>query len=105
MNSIELKQKIISAFKRDNIEKIIIFGSRAKGTDDSYSDIDLIIILNTNKRFLDRLKELYQLWSVPIAIDILAYTPDEFNQMLSEKNPLIEKAVEEGEVLYEKPVA
>ena len=61
--------------------------------------------LNTNKRFLDRLKELYQLWSIPITVDILAYTPYEFEQMLSEENSLIKKALEEEKVIYEKSAA
>ena len=40
------------------IEKIILFGSAARGDDDEYSDLDLILIKETSKRFVERLVEV-----------------------------------------------
>jgi predicted nucleotidyltransferase len=98
----ELRQSIINTFKPFHPERIVLFGSHARGDADEFSDIDVIIVYRTNKRFMERLEELYLAWNVAKAIDILAYTPDEFIQMQRDGNALIEDAVKEGEVLYEK---
>ncbi|HBY56757.1 MAG TPA: nucleotidyltransferase domain-containing protein [Candidatus Atribacteria bacterium] len=102
MNKEELKKSIISLYKKLNPVKIILFGSWCKEEEDKYSDVDIIVIYETKKRFLDRLKELYLIWDIPIAFDILAYTPEEFDKMLKEKNPFIERINREGEVIYER---
>ena len=102
MNKSELKKDIVSLYKKLNPAKIVLFGSWGRGEADQYSDVDIIIIYETKKRFLDRLKELYLMWNIPIAFDILAYTPEEFDKMLKEKNSFIERINREGEVIYER---
>jgi len=101
VNKEELKKAIVSSYKKINPVKIILFGSWCRDEEDKYSDVDIIVIYETKKRFLDRLKELYLMWDIPIAFDILAYTPEEFEKMLKEKNPFINKINREGEVVYE----
>jgi hypothetical protein len=61
------------------------------------SDIDLIIVKNTNKKFLDRLDEYYVDASEPL--DILVYTPEEFHHM--KEQPFIKRALKEGRILLE----
>lgn len=95
-------QYIKSAFQKYDAEKIILFGSWARGEGDRYSDVDLIVVVRTNKRFLDRLAGFYEAWSIPVPVDILVYTPEEFAEMVDEENPLIMKAIREGVVMYEK---
>jgi predicted nucleotidyltransferase len=96
----ELKNEIISAFKSLNPQKIILFGSTSRNDFDDASDIDLIIVYHTNKRFLERLKELYLKWNMPKAVDILAYTPDEFEKM-TEESSFIDSVLKNGKVIYE----
>jgi uncharacterized protein len=95
------EQQIIDTFLPFSPEKIILFGSSASGQTDEYSDVDLIIVYNTSKRFMDRLRDLYMAWDLPKAVDILAYTPEEFQMMLKE-NPFIQDAVANGKVLHER---
>ena len=97
----ELKNRIISTFKPFDPEKIILFGSLARGDSDEVSDIDLMVVYYTDKAFLDRMKELYLSWNIPKAVDILAYTPGEFEKMMNESS-FVAEAVKEGEVLYER---
>jgi len=101
MKKSELKKAIISSYKKLNPVKIILFGSWCRDEEDKYSDVDIIVIYETKKRFLDRLEELYLMWDIPVAFDILAYTPVEFEEMLKEKNPFIKKINREGEIIYE----
>ncbi len=79
---------------------LILFGSRARGDSDEASDVDLILVYDTSKRFLDRLEELYRLWDLPIAVDILAYTPAEFEDMRLNSG-FVADAVEHGRVIFE----
>ena len=102
MNKEELKKAIVSSYKKLDPVKIILFGSWCRDEEDKYSDVDIIVIYETKKRFLDRLKELYLMWDIPVAFDILAYTPVEFEKMLKEKNTFIERINREGEVIYER---
>ena len=68
-------EQVLERLKNYKPEKIILFGSRAKKTFDPYSDIDLIIIKNTKKRFLDRVKDVIKIINPDFAIDIFVYTP------------------------------
>lgn len=102
MNKEKLKKAIVSSYKKLDPVKIILFGSWCRDEEDKYSDVDIIVIYETKKRFLDRLEELYLMWDIPVAFDILAYTPVEFEKMLKEKNTFIERINSEGEVIYER---
>ena len=86
-------------------EKIILFGSAARGDTDEYSDVDLIVIKDTDQRFVQRLVETARLISrnISVNVDVLVYTPAELSAMLEEGRPFIEQALKEGKVLYEKP--
>jgi len=83
------------------IEKIILFGSYARGDTDEYSDLDLILIKNTTKRFVERLVEVPLL---PVHADVFVYTPEEFEQMRENENPFILSAIESAKVIYERPL-
>ncbi len=98
---IDIKQYIISNLAEFNPEKIILFGSYARNEVDEESDIDIIVVYQTEKKFMDRLEELYMKWSIPKAVDILAYTPDEFMDMMRD-NFFLNQAVKEGIVIYER---
>jgi len=95
--------RLLNQLEEYNPEKVILFGSQAKNSSDSYSDIDLIIIKNTRKLFLDRIKDVLGIIKPNFAIDILVYTPGEFQKMVSEGNPFLEHVLKEGKVIYEKP--
>jgi predicted nucleotidyltransferase len=97
----DVEQQIVETLKEFNPEKIILFGSYARDDWDEESDIDVIIVYQTDKKFLDRLEELYMKWDLSIAVDILAYTPDEFSQMMN-NNFFLNQVVEEGRTIYER---
>ena len=83
--------------------KAVVFGSYARGDADSYSDLDLIIVAETQRDFLNRYEEfegLYQVWRK--GMDLLIYTPGELEEMLSEQRAFIELALEEGVVIFEE---
>lgn len=102
MGKKERIEEIVSSLREYDPERIILFGSRARRDADEYSDLDLVVIKETEERFLDRLKRVYALVRPTFAMDLLVYTPEEFARMKEEGNPLIERVCEEGVVVYEK---
>ena len=83
-------------------EKIILFGSAARGDTDEYSDIDLIVIKETDQRFVQRLVDISEFISSYISVDVFVYTPGELKAMVEDENLFIEQALKDGKVLYEK---
>ncbi|MCE5329489.1 nucleotidyltransferase domain-containing protein [bacterium] len=95
----ELK-RILPLIIKKGVEKVILIGSMATGKTHSLSDIDIIIVKKTNKRFLERLDEFYKILMPKVAIDILVYSPSEFKKM-SKNNLFIQYVIEKGQILYE----
>jgi predicted nucleotidyltransferase len=98
----QIEQEIVSTFLPFKPQRIILFGSFAREDEDEESDIDLIIVYSTSKRFLARLEELYLSWNIPRGIDILAYTPEEYDEMMGESD-FLREAVRTGKVIHEGP--
>lgn len=102
MKLFEIKKQIISNFTKFQPEKVILFGSLTRHDWDEESDIDVIVVYNTDKPFFERLEELYLNWEMPtMAVDILAYTPSEFNDMYA-NSYFLKDVVDSGEIIYER---
>ncbi|GFP20872.1 hypothetical protein HKBW3S43_01055 [Candidatus Hakubella thermalkaliphila] len=82
--------------------KIVLFGSLAKETIGEWSDIDLFLIKETPKRYLDRIDEVVHLVHPKVGIDLFVLTPEEIRKALDEEDPYIREILTEGRVLYEK---
>ncbi len=95
----ELKS-ILKQLKKFGIKKAILFGSLARGEVGITSDIDLIVILESNIPFHKRLKELYKEIDYHEPLDLLAYTPAELERTL-EVSSFLRHALKEGKVVYE----
>ena len=94
----QVVRKIVKKLKKDrSVRLILLFGSMARGDIRSGSDVDLIVVKETDKKFLDRLDEFYE--DADVAMDVLVYTPEEFERMKGKS--FIKKAIEEGKILYE----
>jgi predicted nucleotidyltransferase len=83
-------------------ERIFLFGSMAGGTTNRWSDLDLVIVTDTDARFLDRTRQVMTLLRPRVGIDVLVYTPAEFAQMREERRFLREEIIEKGLLLYER---
>ncbi len=83
-------------------EKIILFGSMVDNSVTAWSDIDLLIVKETQLPFLQRLKKVALLCRAAVGVDYLVYTPDELAGMIEDQNPFILDVLKTGEVLYEQ---
>jgi predicted nucleotidyltransferase len=82
--------------------KIILFGSLAEGKPRLWSDIDIVVVRETDKNFIDRGLEIRHRFHPTIGIDILVYTPEEFDKLCSERLFFQEEILKKGKVLYER---
>lgn len=98
----KIDDSLMKVVRGYGVDKAIVFGSQARGTGDETSDIDLVMVKETKLQFLDRLKEFALLLPPGLPrVDAFIYTPEEFELMRERENPLIMKALSEGEVVYE----
>jgi predicted nucleotidyltransferase len=83
--------------------KIILFGSYAEGNPTQDSDIDLLIVKDTEERFIDRWCMVHEILSgthPSIPIDTLVLTPKELEKRLFIGDQFIANIIENGRVLY-----
>ena len=93
--------RVVQSLMAYGPEKIILFGSVARGDADEFSDIDLIIVKKTETRFIQRQVDATILVPSDISVDIFVYTPEEFQNMIEDNLPFIERVLAEGIVIYE----
>jgi len=83
--------------KRINAETAILFGSYARNKADEFSDVDVVFIKREdNRNILERMKDVYLLWNLPIALDALVYTKKEFEEMKKRGNDFIRNVIKDG---------
>jgi predicted nucleotidyltransferase len=99
----QIKNIITESLMGNEISKIILFGSRAKGNSDENSDYDILIVL---KKQLDR-KDIINyksiirknLAQINIAADILINSIDYTEKAYKQNGNVIKFALQEGKVL------
>ncbi len=84
-------------------EKIILFGSYARGNFDEDSDLDFILIKDTNIPKPQRGLEVRKLfYGLALPMDFKIYTKTEFSEELSNQYSFLSSAIKESKVLYER---
>ena len=104
MNRNPLINKLVEVIKINyKPQRIILFGSHAWGNPTEESDIDLLIIKDTDKPFHKRWAEVCRLVSKlrrGIAFSPFVITPDELRRRLELGDQFFEEIVRKGTVLY-----
>ena len=84
-------------------EKVVLFGSYADGTATPESDIDLLVILESDLRRDHRQEAISQaLRPRRVPIDILAYTPAEVQRCMQVPSSFVRHILATGKVLYDR---
>jgi predicted nucleotidyltransferase len=83
--------------------RVIVFGSFARGDTHEGSDLDLIVVKDSDERFFDRIGRVRDAaHGLGLNVHPLVYTPTEMGEMLTGGNCLLETALAEGAVAYER---
>jgi predicted nucleotidyltransferase len=82
-------------------EKIILFGSHARGDAHPDSDVDLLIVMSvTGSKRQKAVKIGVALHDIPVAKDVIVVTPEEFEWRKDVVGTIEWPAFREGKILY-----
>jgi predicted nucleotidyltransferase len=82
-------------------EKVVLFGSYSDGTPDGDSDVDLLVIMDTDEQLLQAAARIAALVDHPFPLDIIVFRPSEFRASLERKGVFATTVMTTGTVLYE----
>lgn len=95
-----LQNVVVALARRPEVERAILFGSYAEGRRDLFTDLDILIIMESSLDFVTRTAEMYRYLASPVDMDLLVYTPEELER--NRERGFIRQALERGSVIYEK---
>jgi uncharacterized protein len=96
----ELVSRIVERFRP---EKIILFGSHARGTAGQDSDADILVVMPVKGSKRKKATEIdVALVGLDLPVDVIVVTPEELERNKNQIGTIIYPALQEGKVLYEK---
>jgi predicted nucleotidyltransferase len=104
-NSIQEKidEMVSRIVKRVHPEKIILFGSYARGSATIDSDADILVVMPVKGSKRKKATDIdLALVGVDLPVDIIVVTPEELEQNRNRIGTIIYPALREGKVLYER---
>ncbi|MCK4305744.1 MAG: nucleotidyltransferase domain-containing protein [Candidatus Eisenbacteria sp.] len=82
-------------------ERVVLFGSYARGTATDDSDVDLLIILPYEGRAADQSVAIRMRLRPGFPVDLIMRTPQKVHERLEMGDPFLQEILAEGKVLYE----
>ena len=92
--------------ERFDPEQVILFGSHARGQAGMHSDVDLLVVMRGEAekgRGNPIRRAIAERFVLPV--DVIVRSPEALDEQRNDPYSLVHKALEEGEVLYERPAA
>ncbi|MBF0317470.1 MAG: nucleotidyltransferase domain-containing protein [Nitrospirae bacterium] len=100
----DVLKKIVDVITRDfQPDKIILFGSVARGDNTPESDYDICVIKEGVKYRRELTQEIYKsLCGTSASVDVIVETPERFDELKDNPYLIYKNISEEGKLLYEK---
>ena len=95
-----LVHRVIEAYQA---HEVWLFGSFAYGDWHELSDVDLMIVADDDRRFIDRPLTAFEVNDTGMEIQPLVYTPAEYEDMRARQWPFLMQILEDGVKLYARP--
>ncbi|MEA3375240.1 MAG: nucleotidyltransferase domain-containing protein [Chloroflexota bacterium] len=86
--------------ERPDVKRAILFGSYQEGRRDLFTDLDILIVVESDLDFLSRTARMYQYLPTSVDMDLLVYTSEELERIRD--RPFVRRILEQGEIIYEK---
>lgn len=85
------------------VTRVSLFGSYARGRRDLFTDLDVLVVWDTELEPLERLGRLYRMLHLPVDLDLVCYTPAELEA--GRDGPFLRRVANEERVILEKKPA
>jgi uncharacterized protein len=98
----DLAARLVPIFEKYRVARAILFGSLARGEGTRRSDVDLILVQPTPKRFVERYEGILAEITRAVStrdVDLLIYTPAEFQQLRHRR--WLKSILAESQIIYE----
>ena len=96
----EIVRRIVQVADPD---KIILFGSHARGDAGPDSDYDVLVVAPSEEDISERAAPIYRAMSgLLVPYDIVWWTPDEIAEWRDARAHFVNRAIREGSVIYER---
>jgi len=82
-------------------QKVILFGSYANGTHTEDSDVDLLVVMETDEKPLHIAARMAAMVDHPLPLDVIVLTPSQLEASLRRKGTFATEVTTKGVVLYE----
>ncbi|HPD14511.1 MAG TPA: nucleotidyltransferase domain-containing protein [Planctomycetota bacterium] len=101
----QLLREVVARIRRTiDPDRVILFGSRARGDEGPDSDLDILVVAPSPLPRWKRTVPLYRvLAGLGVPKDVVWWTPDEIDEWRAVRSHFITTALREGRVLYERP--
>ena len=101
VNENKIKQTAARIGVAINAERVVLFGSYARDEANENSDVDLMVIADSDMPRFKRSRKLYRLLRpYPFGMDILVYTPQEVEKAKKSPVTFVSMILKEGKTLY-----
>lgn len=91
--------RLRALFRGSSARRVYLFGSWGRDTADSHSDVDLAVIAESERPFVERYRDFPKVFQLPFPIELLVYLPREFAEMRRKRNSFIEEVLRGVKVL------
>jgi len=97
-----LEQAITRLSRLPEVNQIILFGSYRRGRRDLFTDIDLLVVMDSSDNPISRTVRLYRHLGgkIGVDLDLVTYTPQELEE--NRTGSFLKRVLAEGEVVYER---
>ena len=95
----------IQAFTQSLVEKfapqrVILFGSMARGDAHADSDADILVVMPFEGRHLAKIREIRRACPSGFPLDLLVRRPEEIEERYQGGDPIVREAIDHGELLH-----
>jgi len=99
---IRIQSLLDPIFEKNKVQQVVLFGSSARRTETQKSDLDLMIVMESDQRFFDRFDAFDEIYDLLKGrdLDLLIYTPEELKRISD--RPFIRSLLKEGQIIYEQ---
>ncbi|MBI2061291.1 MAG: nucleotidyltransferase domain-containing protein [Nitrospirae bacterium] len=98
-----IERIVTTVVDRFDPDKIVLFGSHARGEAGPDSDVDLLVIMPVSTTRREAAVQIgAALTDIPVPKDLVVFTPEDVEEFGDKVGTILKPALEEGVVLYER---